>query len=404
MSVTSTAGDPSLPERYVRLSLAFDRLEEGFVDAYTGPPRWRAEVADEPAPHAADLVRQADALLAEVGSSGLPDDRQAWLRGQLVALRTSARVMAGEPVGFVQQVTDYFQVVPTLGDQDAYADAHRALERLLPGDGPLAERVEAHRTRTAVPPELVPAAVEAVSSVLRDVVRRSIGLPEGETVDYQVVTDKPWAGFNYYRGDLRSEVAVNADLPIALAALPELVAHESYPGHHTEHCRKETTLADRPEARVFVVNTPECLVAEGLADLGLRGLGMQAFDWTDLWADLGLRHDEELSQALAAAAAPLGAVRQDAALLLHDRGAPVEEVEAYLARWALMGPDRASASVRFLTDPLWRAYISTYVEGERLLGRWLDEGEAAGEPVGLRFGRLLDEAITPAAVAAELAR
>ena len=37
-------------------------------------------------------------------------------------------------------------------------------------------------------------------------------------------------------------VAVNADLKQQMSNLPRLVAHESYPGHHTEHCRKEAGL------------------------------------------------------------------------------------------------------------------------------------------------------------------
>ena len=58
--------------------------------------------------------------------------------------------------------------------------------------------------------------------------------------------------------------------------------------------------------------------------------------------------------------------------------------------------------IRFLTDPLWRAYISTYVEGYDLLSRWL-AARPADQPVADRFLRLLDEPLTPAAVAAELA-
>ena len=64
---------------------------------------------------------------------------------------------------------------------------------------------------------------------------------------YEVVTDKPWSGFNYYEGDYRSRVAINADLPHRLGQLPHLVAHESYPGHHTEHCRKERGLVERAD-------------------------------------------------------------------------------------------------------------------------------------------------------------
>ena len=55
-----------LPLEYVRLGLRFDRLESGFVDAYTGDPRIRAEVADEPAPTPQRLRDQARGLLREL--------------------------------------------------------------------------------------------------------------------------------------------------------------------------------------------------------------------------------------------------------------------------------------------------------------------------------------------------
>ena len=400
------AGALDVPLEYVRLGLRFDRLESGFVDAYTGNPRIRAEVEDEPAPTPVQLRDQARALLAELDAAGLPADRTDYLRGQLAGLECTARKMSGEPVGFVDEVASYFQVDVTLGDPAEYAAAHAELETLLPGSGSLAERYAAHRRREECPPERLEAAVHAVSSALRDRVRGQYGLPEVETVRYEVVTDKPWSGFNYYEGDYRSRVAINADLPHRLSGLPHLVAHESYPGHHTEHCRKERGLverADRTEHTVFLVNTPECLMAEGLADLGVEAsVGEGWGPWAEeILGDLGLRFDGHLAERLADAAAPLNRVRQDAAVLLHDRGADADEVMAYLQRWSLVSAERAAQQVRFLTDPLWRAYISTYVEGFDLLSDWL-AARPAGQSVADRFVRLLDEPLTPRAVTAEL--
>jgi hypothetical protein len=395
-----------VPLEYVRLGLRFDRLESGFVDAYTGDPRIRAEVQDEPAPTPQMLRDQARALLRELDSAGLADDRADFLRGQLTGLECTARKMSGEPVAFADEVRSYFQVDAVLGDPAVYAAAHVELDALLPGGGSLTERYAAHRRREECPPARLEAAVHALSSALRDRVRGRYGLPEVETVRYEVVTDKPWSGFNYYEGDYRSRVAINADLPHRLSALPHLVAHESYPGHHTEHCRKEQGLverADRVEHTVFLVNTPECLMAEGLADLGVQAsIGEGWGAWAaEILGDLGLRFDGELAERLAVAAAPLNRVRQDAAVLLHDRGAGTDEVVAYLERWSLVSTERAAQQIRFLTHPLWRAYTSTYVEGFDLLSRWLAD-RPDDQPVADRFLRLLDEPLTPRAVAAEL--
>src|SRR4051795_9013917 len=95
---TMAAGAVDVPLEYVRLGLRFDRLESGFVDAYTGDPRIRAQVVDEPAPTPPGLRDRARGLLRELDSADLPADRTAFLRGQLTGLECTARKMSGEPV------------------------------------------------------------------------------------------------------------------------------------------------------------------------------------------------------------------------------------------------------------------------------------------------------------------
>ncbi|HEV7451206.1 MAG TPA: DUF885 domain-containing protein [Pseudonocardiaceae bacterium] len=397
-----------LVREYLVLGLRFDRLVGGFVDAYTGDPALRRQVDNEPRPDPAMLARRAGELWAELPAAGLPEPRARFLDAHLVALECSGRVLAGQQVGFVAEVQAYFDVVIEPGDPDVYHQAHAEIGRLLPGTDPLAHRLAAHRARDQIPPERLKPAVQALSSALRDRVRGSVGLPPEETVRYEVVTDKPWSGFNYYLGDFRSRVAINADLGHRMANLPHLVAHESYPGHHTEHCRKEAGLVRtqrQAEQTIFLVNTPQCLMAEGMADLGLRAaVGPGWGRWAaEILGDLGLRMDGELAERLETAAAGLLGVRQDAALMLHDQGADPADVLAYLQRWLLITEPRARQTLRFLSDPLWRAYTTTYVEGYRLLRTWLDARPLA-QSLDRRYLRLLDEPLIPSVVRAELAR
>ncbi|WP_280239393.1 DUF885 domain-containing protein [Nocardia abscessus] len=392
-----------LVTEYLRLGLAFDRLEEGFVDAFTGDPALRREVQNAPAPQPRELARRAAELRAAVPEAGLAPERTEFLDVHLRALECSGRKFAGDDIGFVEEVCAYFDVDIAPGDVDDYRDAHRQMDEVLAGDGPLAERVAAHRKADEIPPERLSACVEAFSSALRELVRARYPLPDHEHVSYEVVGDKPWSGFNYYLGNYRSRVAINSDLKQHMAHLPQLIAHESYPGHHTEHCRKEAGLVatGQAEQTLFLVNTPQCLMAEGLADLALRSIvGPGWGKWAqEIYADLGLRFDGERAERLSNASAKLLGVRQDAALLLHDRGRTHDEVAEFLQTWNLTTPERARQSLRFLSSPLWRAYISTYVEGYRLLGGWLDRAVDADDRAD-RFRRLLDEPLTPGAVRA----
>ena len=213
------AGALDVPLEYVRLGLRFDRLESGFVDAYTGDPRIRAEVADEPAPTPQQLRDQARALLRELDAAGLPADRTDYLRGQLDRPGVHRPEDERRAGGLRRRGG---RLLPGRRRRSATPRSTRprtpSSRPLLPGGGSLAERYAAHRRREECPPERLEAAVHALSSALRDRVRGQYGLPEVETVRYEVVTDQPWSGFNYYEGDYRSRVAINADLPHRLSS------------------------------------------------------------------------------------------------------------------------------------------------------------------------------------------
>jgi len=408
-------GSATLIRDYLKLGLRFDRIEEGYVDSFTGDQALRRAVADEPTPEPAALAREARRLLTEL-PAGLDDARAAFVGAHLRALECAARKFAGEDVGFVDEVEAYFDVRIARGDPERYRQAHAQLDDALGGTGPLADRIQAHRTAEEIPPERLEEAIHAFSSALRDTVRATFPLPDRETITYEVVTDKPWSGFNYYLGDYRSTVAVNADLKQQMSNLPRLVAHESYPGHHTEHCRKEAGLVEgkgQAEQTIFLVNTPQCLMAEGLADLalyaavgdgavgnGATGKGHGWGSWAaDIYADLGLRFDGGRAEAISAATAALADVRQDAALMLHDEHRDVDDVVAFLKRWLLVDDKRARQMLRFLSSPLWRAYTSTYVEGYRLLRGWLDD-RPADVTLTQRFATLLDEPLIPSSLRA----
>ena len=388
---------------YIELGLALGRHIDGMVDAYYGPPEPAERAAIGAAVAPARLVEDAARLLNDL-DAGVPEDgveledsRRRWLRGQVVGLHTTAQKLAGQEIGYADEVELCYGIRPRRVEEDVFRSAHRRLEAVLPGSGPLAERFVEWREAQAVPVDKLPAAVGSLSEDLRERTQRQFGLPEGERVDFELVTDQPWAGFNYYLGDLHSRVAINTDLPVLSTALGHLVAHEAYPGHHTEHSRKEVGLVRRRnwlEESIFLVGTPQCLMAEGLADLGLEVLMGDRPETTvaEHLRPLGIRYDAEVAAAVAIAGEELGFVRSNAAFLLHEDGADADEVTDYIARWSLTSRDRAAKSVSFLMDPTWRAYITCYIEGFRLCRDFVD-----GDPS--RFADLITEQLLPADIA-----
>ena len=383
-------------DRYLELGLGIGRHIDGFVDAYFGPPDIKRRVDAAPAVPPPKLAEDARRLLVDVGDSDLDAVRRHFLAAQVRGLHTTARKLAGDDIGYSDEVELCYGVRPRRTPEDDLAAAHAALDAALPGTGPLAERLIAWRETQVVPTDKLRAAVTSIADDLRERTQRLWGLPDGEHIDFELVTDKPWSGFNYFLGDLQSRVAINTDLPVLSLGLAHLVAHESYPGHHTEHSRKEIGLVRRRkqlEETIFLVGTPQCLIAEGLADLGLEVVvsaddGARAEFSASHLKPLGVRYDTEVAATYSGASKGLSGVRANAALLLHEDGADADDVVAYLERWALLPRKRAEKSLEFMTDPTWRAYSTCYDEGLPLCRSFV-KGDAS------RFERLITEQLTP---------
>ena len=394
IEITQTT-DPTV-ERYLEVGLRLGRHLDGLVDAYFGPAELKARVESEQMRELPALVADVRALVGDLdaGDGDLGPTRRRWLRAQAAGLHTAARQLAGEKVAFLDEVESCYGVRPTFVHHDVLAEAHRRLDGALPGSGPLAERYNTWRTSHLMTAEQLTVAVHTLADAFRERTEATFGLPEGEHVEFELVSNQPWSGFNYYEGGLQSRVAINTDLPIASTSIGHLIAHEAYPGHHTEHCRKEVGLVRRRkqmEEAIFLVGTPQCLLAEGLADLALEALLGPANEpiLAELLHPLGIRYDTEVVAAVALAGKALSAVRGNAALLLHDRRRPEEEAVEELERWGLLSHERAVKSISFLTHPTWRAYIFCYVEGLPLCRSFVGGDRA-------RFERLLTEQFVPA--------
>ena len=372
-------------ERYLMLGLRLGKHVDGLVDAYYGPAELKEQVDTEDALPAAQLAADADALRDE-----LPD---GWLRDQVHGCATYAHVLAGDELSYSDEVEGSYGVRPSKAAEDVYVQVHAELDELYPGEGSLRERRNAWRDLHLVSGDVaIPVLRDLLPLLRRRTEELLVSLPAGEDVGLEPVSDEPWWAFNYYLGDLRSRVVLNVDVPTTGVDLIHLAGHEVFPGHHTEHAVKEQLLIreqGKIEEGIQLVPTPQAVLSEGIAETGAE-LILDAAAREEAYAILR-RHgvtlvDPELSERISKASEGLRTVGLDAALMIHEEGASVADAEAYVERWSLSTPEQARHSVRFVTDPTWRAYVITYSAG-RDLCRAYTRGDLA------RFRTLLTEPV-----------
>ena len=296
---------------------------------------------------------------------------------------------------------------------EVFEAAAARVAALLPGDAPLGERLDAWDARFEVPVERLLGVVEWLVERFRTAAASDFGLPAGEDLRVSLVKGQPWSAYNWYDGGRRSRIDVNTDLPVRAPELIGLVAHEAYPGHHLEQAWKEADLVDgqaRLECSILLINTPESLISEGLADLGVQFASppdQRADLLVEIYERAGLeiatdpvaaREAAALTVALESERRRLGAIGGNAAILRHADGWSHEDVAAYLRDVGRYAPAKAEKRLEFIEHPLWKTYVFVYAEGEALLRRWLEAVPETDRAT--RFGRLLHEQLTPASVTA----
>ena len=384
-------------ERYLVLGLRLGQLIPGLVDAYYGPSELSARVEAEGRPDPAALAAEARSLLGELDESIEEAQRGRWLRAQLVGLETVAARLAGEAVDYVDEVERCYGIRPALFPEDEFARAHEVLGEALPGGGPVKKRYQAWEQAQSVERDALLPALEALTTELRARTLELLDLPDGESTELELVEDEPWLAFNYYRGGLRSRVVFNTDLPWRSTDLLPAVAHELYPGHHTEHVLKEDHLVRERgllEETIFMVGTPQSLLSEAAATLAPEVVAEGRVDElsAQLLAPHAIPYDAETAAVVRTQAERLAHVAANVALLLHEQGLPLDEVRAYARRWSLRSDERVEKGLEFVSDPTWRAYVFCYSEGLQRARIFAD-----GDPS--RFRRLLTEQLVPSDLA-----
>ncbi len=400
---------------YLLLALRLDQHIAGLVDGFYGPAELKARADIEELHPPKRLVADAERLLERIAADISEPDRRDWLTVQTMALRTHAESLAGQHLPYLEHAERCFAWRPVRRDESVFDAAAAAIDGLLPGVEPVADRLAAWDERFRVPTDRLIDVLDWLVAMFRARAAVLFGLPSGEDLSVRLVTGQPWTGYNWYDGGRRSRFDLNTDLPTTAADLIRVAAHETYPGHHLEHATKEAVLVDRDrrlEASVLLINAPECLLSEGLADLGHR-FAVSAEDEPGLLvelygrAGLAIAADPAAARAAAEATAALAPHRRrlaesrvNAALMRHADGMSHAEVLAWLERVGRYAPATAAKRLEFIEHPLWRTYVFVYHEGEALLRRWLDDLPAADQAA--RFGRLLREQLTPAAIGREL--
>ncbi len=319
------------------------------------------------------------------------------MSAQLTALETACRCFAGDELPYAEQVRRCHQVEARLVPEDEFAAVHARLDDALPGKGALPERYRAWRETQLVAPALIRPGLEALAAELRERTAALVELPDDE-VEFELVTDVPWSGFADYLGNLRTRVSINVDLPMPSTQLFELVTHEVYPGHHTDHVCKEPLLVEQARTELAIYLYPDSAGGRGRGHRDDRA-GSRSSVRTPSRSPprscvrSGLPTTPTRRPSSVPPTTPSTGSGSNVVQLVAEGGLARDEARPYLRRWLIDPDEIIDKAATFYLDNPWPPYAVSYSAGQELARTFV-----AGDPA--RFRRLLGEQLTPEDLAA----
>lgn len=404
--ITAPSSDLNgLAERYVRLALAIGEHEDGYIDAYYGPDAWKEEAGANQR-SIEELKRDADVLRAQLAALAAgPGDvattrRARTLEVYVASARFRLDMIEGLRLPFAEEAERLFNLRPTLRPLSDYDAALVRIESVVPGEGALADRVQAFMARYTIPAARLTDVMQAAIAECRRRTRQHLDLPENERFDMEFVTGQSWGAYNWYRGDNVSLIQINVSLPVRIDAAIGYGCHEGYPGHHVQGIYAERLYRERGflEYSVLPLYSPLGPLNERAGnygvDLAFPREERLRFEAATLYPLAGL--DPAAAPALEAfnqAVDELSGARLTIAAMYLDGEIGRERAIELTQRYQLMSRERAERAIAFAEQ--YRSYVINYATGEDLVRTYIERAGSSPEARWRAYESILTQPMLP---------
>ena len=372
-----------LAEQYVKLGLNIGLYDPDFVDAYYGPDSLKPNTENLtvfPKDSLLNSVLELKNKLSEI-SSNLSDTgkiRAGWMSQQLIAFDRRIRIFSGEFKSFDEESKDLFGISAPVYPESHYASLLDSLDKILPGKGDVQYRFQKLANQFIIPKDKLDTIFRTTINEARNKTNEHYELPPGESFSIEYVNNKPWSGYNWYKGQYMSLIQINTDTQIFLERAIDVGSHESYPGHHVYNMLLEKNLyRDKGwvEISLYPLFSPQSFIAEGSAnygvDLAFPGENKIRFAKEKLLPLAGLdTANINLYFKALAIRSQLNYARNEAGRGLINGTMDEKQALTWMIKYCLYNEETALKSISFIRK--YRSYIINYNYGMDLVKQYVE--------------------------------
>lgn len=401
--IDSSAVLDQIAEQYVKLGLELGEYDKDYVDAYLGPDDWKKH-AKAQLRSKQQLATDISQLLQKLENLTLTKQDQKLRHKALFrnvrAMDVRARMLNGETFSFADEARLIYDAIIPQYNLAKFDRALMDIDKLLPGEGDLAQRVDTFRKQFVIADEKVSEVVNLAIAECKKRSDRYITLPSNERFDLEYVTGKSWSGYNWYQGDNKSLMQINQDFPMQIDRAIGLGCHEGYPGHHVWNVLIENNLLNKNgwiEFSIFPLFSPYALIAEGSAnygvDLAFPENQKVQYERDVLFSIAGLDPaTAETLEKLNHLTAQLSHATTATAQLYLNGEISREQAIEQRRKYSLVSQEKAEQSVRFIEQ--YRAYVLNYNLGKDIVSEYISQQSQNEAGKWQAFEKMLTELST----------
>ncbi len=374
---------------YVSLALRIDRLfnKEGtyYIDSYIGPDNLKTKVEKEELFTIKNLIKDTKRLKNKIDNIKFENSRKKFIKKHLLAFQTILEILNNDNISFKKQVKNILDLDLVWTDEKVFEEGLKLIDDGLPGSGDLNQRYNEWLQRNTYffdDNQKMLSLINELIEVVRDYSKNIVNIPNDDVV-VELVSNKNYGASTRYIGNLKSKLKINKDIPFNFFQAIPLIAHELYPGHHTEFLMKEKYLVHDKgyfENQVFLLNSPQLVVSEGIGEIAFDMIisndSFLSYLVNDIYRKYKIKIDDVNLKSLLQASR-INSIDQIAnnAVMMFEDGRSEDEIKKYVGKYTIQ-PDFMLEHLlsNIKSSQFKKIYSITYYQGKKIVQDYINSG------------------------------